>query len=345
MKKNKNIRIVNIMLLVTAMLIWIAGPAQAQITKYTDEDTYLAALANLGYSSFKEGFENDAVWGSARSFVLVTNSAPSITSMGITWTSNHPDTNEITTSSGAARSGDWGIYDRNHGHATGSVAQCDVDTPPAGCFFHDGVSGTIEPGTNVLHGVGGWVRTNTPFARINIILDNTTTVDFENIPLGTTYLFFGVIDTNGFNSFEIRETEGAVGDEKFIFADDFTFGAGLTPGNTPPVANNNDYATNEGTELSIAAPGVLGNDTDADGDALTAILNVGPSNGTLTLNSDGSFTYTPNAGFTGLDTFTYHANDGLDDSNIATVTITVNPLNDSPVVNDALPAIYLLLLN
>ena len=115
--------------------------------------------------------------------------------------------------------------------------------------------------------------------------------------------------------------------------------------NTPPVANDNAYATNAGIELTIAAPGVLGNDTDADGDPLTAILNVAPFNGTLTLNPNGSFTYTPDANFIGLDTFTYHANDGADDSNIATVTITVNPPKDPPVANNALPAVNSLLLD
>jgi VCBS repeat-containing protein len=99
------------------------------------------------------------------------------------------------------------------------------------------------------------------------------------------------------------------------------------------------------TLFSIAAPGVLGNDTDADGDPLTAILNVGPPNGTLSLNPNGSFTYTPNANFTGLDTFTYHANDGTADSNIATVTITVYPRQDPPVANGAIPAVNSLLLD
>src|SRR5262249_49927830 len=70
-------------------------------------------------------------------------------------------------------------------------------------------------------------------------------------------------------------------------------------------------------------PGVLGNDSDPDGDALTAVLANGPANGTLTLNADGSFTYTPNAGFAGSDSFTYRANDGAASSSPATVNITV----------------------
>jgi VCBS repeat-containing protein len=76
--------------------------------------------------------------------------------------------------------------------------------------------------------------------------------------------------------------------------------------------------------------GVLANDTDPEGQVLTAILVTGPSHGTLTLNADGTFTYTPAPNFNGTDTFTYMANDGSLDSNVATVTITVTPVNDPP---------------
>jgi len=80
---------------------------------------------------------------------------------------------------------------------------------------------------------------------------------------------------------------------------------------------------------------VLQNDTDADGDVLTAVLAGGPSSGTVSLNSDGSFTYSPNAGFTGNDSFTYKANDGKTDSNTATVTITVSARKDTVAVTSA----------
>ena len=106
--------------------------------------------------------------------------------------------------------------------------------------------------------------------------------------------------------------------------------------NTAPVANNDAFAVNEDTPLVIAAAGVLGNDTDAETDPLTATVVTGPTNGTLMLNPDGSFTYTPNANFNGVDSFTYQANDGTANSNIATVNITVNAVNDAPVAtNDA----------
>ena len=112
----------------------------------------------------------------------------------------------------------------------------------------------------------------------------------------------------------------------------------VSPVNDAPVAVNDAYTTNEDTPLTVVlANSVLVNDTDTEGNALTAILNVGPANGTLTLNANGTFTYTPAANYNGSDTFTYHANDGTGNSNIATVTITVSTLiNDVPVaVNDA----------
>ena len=102
--------------------------------------------------------------------------------------------------------------------------------------------------------------------------------------------------------------------------------------NDAPVAEDNAYVTDEDTTLNVAAPGVMDNDSDVDGNTLNAVLNVGPTNGTVTLNSDGSFTYTPNANFNGTDSFTYYANDGLLDSNVATVMLTVNAVNDTPQI-------------
>src|SRR5438309_3101270 len=86
--------------------------------------------------------------------------------------------------------------------------------------------------------------------------------------------------------------------------------------------------------MAVIAPGVLGNDTDAEGDPLTAILVSGPSHGTLALNANGGFTYTPAANYNGLDSFSYKANDGGLDSNVATVTITIIPVNDAPVASN-----------
>jgi len=107
----------------------------------------------------------------------------------------------------------------------------------------------------------------------------------------------------------------------------------VTPVNDAPVAVNDTYATSFQKALTVdAVNGVLKNDSDVDGDPMTAILVTNVNNGTLVLAADGSFTYTPNTGFNGVDTFTYTANDGTLDSNIATVSITVSAFANTPPV-------------
>jgi VCBS repeat-containing protein len=108
--------------------------------------------------------------------------------------------------------------------------------------------------------------------------------------------------------------------------------------NTAPMAASDNYSVNEDTPLNVAAPGILNNDADPDMDPMTAMLVSGPSHAaSFTLNSDGSFSYTPSAEFSGADSFAYKANDGLLDSNMATVTITVNAVNDAPVITSMAP--------
>ena len=99
----------------------------------------------------------------------------------------------------------------------------------------------------------------------------------------------------------------------------------------PPVAVGDAYSMNEDDTLNInAAAGVLGNDSDPDLDPKTAVKDSDPTNGTLSLAADGSFTYDPDADFNGTDTFTYHVEAGGESSNSATVTITITAINDPP---------------
>jgi hypothetical protein len=104
--------------------------------------------------------------------------------------------------------------------------------------------------------------------------------------------------------------------------------------NVPPVANDDTYNTDEDTPLNVSvADGVLDNDTDAGLDSLSAAVVTPPSNGTLSLNLDGSFTYTPDPNWFGTDTFIYSATDDDLASDTATVTINVAPVNDPPVLS------------
>ena len=120
----------------------------------------------------------------------------------------------------------------------------------------------------------------------------------------------------GTDTFTYRANDGA--------ADSNTATVTITvnQGNDPPAAKDDTYAFTKGNTLSVpAASGVLTNDTDPNGDNLTARLVTGPSMGTLTLNPDGSFAYTkPKKGFQGV-TFVYEASDGNGGTDRATVTI------------------------
>jgi hypothetical protein len=100
--------------------------------------------------------------------------------------------------------------------------------------------------------------------------------------------------------------------------------------NHPPVANNDTVTTPEEQAVNI---NVLANDTDPDGDTLTPVLVTGPANGSVTINSDGTFHYTPNALFYGTDQFTYRANDGQAQSNLATVTVSITRVDHPPTVS------------
>ena len=103
----------------------------------------------------------------------------------------------------------------------------------------------------------------------------------------------------------------------------------------PPVANNDAYSAANGTPLVVgAAAGVQANDTDPAGRPLSSTAVTQPAHGTLTLNADGSFTYTPTGGYAGPDSFTYRDSDGLASSNIATVSITVAAGALPPVANN-----------
>jgi len=102
---------------------------------------------------------------------------------------------------------------------------------------------------------------------------------------------------------------------------------------TSPVSVDDAFATRANRTLTVNAPGVLGNDSDADGDTLTVALTRGPGNGQLTLRPDGGFTYTPRIGFSGVDTFAYRAGDGTGSGNDATVSIFVSAPIPSTVSN------------
>jgi hypothetical protein len=193
------------------------------------ESAYTAKLAELGFGTFQEGFEG-AAWASVRA----PDTAPSVNAQAIRWTTNYPATNEITTGTGPARTGTYGFYDPDHGFATGTPAECDIDNPPVHCLFYDGWTGTRMSG-GVFQGAGGYF-TGITDANIAVLLDGGAPIGLGRLP-DPGHHFFGVIRTTAFSTFQFREMDGKVGQEKLIFADDFTFGTGDAPINQAPTAH------------------------------------------------------------------------------------------------------------
>lgn len=125
--------------------------------------------------------------------------------------------------------------------------------------------------------------------------------------------------TTGTYSFEYVASDGALDSAPATVTINLT-------ANTAPTAAADAFNGTEGQALNVPSPGVLANDSDPEGQPLTATLNSGPANGSLNLNPDGAFTYTPNAGFSGADSFTYTAGDGALSSPAATVSLSINDL-------------------
>ena len=109
----------------------------------------------------------------------------------------------------------------------------------------------------------------------------------------------------------------------------------ITPVNDAPVAADDSFETSEDNSLSISTSDLLANDSDVDGDTLTVNLTPisGPTNGTLSVNSVGSFRYTPDADFNGTDSFVYEVSDADGLVARATVVITVTAVNDEPTTS------------
>ncbi|WP_291987644.1 Ig-like domain-containing protein [Luteitalea sp.] len=139
----------------------------------------------------------------------------------------------------------------------------------------------------------------------------------------------GTLSLNASGSFTYTPTTGYNGPDSFTYRATNAAGNGnvvtvsLTVNGGAPTTVADTYSTPFNTTLSVAAPGVLANDNNNGGGNLTAVLVTGTSNGTLTLNANGSFSYTPTTGYNGPDSFTYRATNGAGNGNVVTVSIAV----------------------
>jgi VCBS repeat-containing protein len=129
---------------------------------------------------------------------------------------------------------------------------------------------------------------------------------------------------NGQDNFTFEVSDGKVDSAAA------TVSISVTPGNDPPIANDDSAAAQE--DVPIITIDVLKNDTDPDKDRLVVVKASQGRHGSVTINTNSTLTYAPNRNFSGKDTFTYTLSDGKDGTDIAKVNVTVNAVNDAPSI-------------
>ncbi|MFK7958792.1 MAG: ThuA domain-containing protein [Lysobacterales bacterium] len=192
-------------------------------------------------------------------------------------------------------------------------------------FMESAAFNTLTPRDNLAAGDTLWALANTSTQNYILYdLDSPATLGVEGLAPGQ-YTLTWFDPASGQSSMETRNASDAP------FAVPGSFGAEValhlapsgTIENRPPLSSADSYSTGEDETLTVAAPGVLDNDSDLDGDPITAVLIDQANSGSVTLAADGGFSYTPNGGFTGSDTFTYQATDSTLNSPTTSVTISV----------------------
>jgi VCBS repeat-containing protein len=146
------------------------------------------------------------------------------------------------------------------------------------------------------------------------VVDSQATNGTLNLNSDGSFTYIPNASFTGVDTFTYHETNGAMNSNTATVSIDVV---------APPVATDSDFATPENQPLTVPSPGLLAGVIGSGNLPLIATIDSFPLNGTLSQNPDGSYTYTPNSGFIGSDSFTYHASDGTNNSNEATVTITV----------------------
>jgi VCBS repeat-containing protein len=218
------------------------------------------------------------------------------------------------------------ISDGNAGQdiATVTISVQPVNDPPT---VADGTFATNEDEVRTVQAPG--------------VLRNAS--DPEDDPLTAvlvTDVSHGVLQLSGDGGFVYDPDTDFNGQDQFTFAatDGLSQSAPATAVinvigiNDAPVATADSYATSEDETLTVSAPGILENDVDVDGDALTITVVNGVMHGELNVSQDGGFTYTPDEAYSGDDGFQYQIDDGTLASQ-ATVTISVGPVNDPPTAS------------
>src|SRR5207247_1787203 len=149
-----------------------------------------------------------------------------------------------------------------------------------------------------------------------------------------SFTYTPALNYNGPDSFTYKANDGQLDSPTHDTVSITVTPVNDAPGTSGGVVADDSYTTPEDTTLTVAAPCVLPNDPHSSPTRRSSDLVTGPAHGTLSLNNDGSFTYTPALNYNGPDSFTYKANDGQADSALATVSITITGVNDTPVATN-----------
>ncbi len=215
------------------------------------------------------------------------------------------------------------ISDGNGGEATASVS---ISVSPVNDI----------PVTN-----NDQIGTNEDQSVVINVLGNDSDVDGDSLAISdTTDPANGVIVVNGNGSITYTPDSNFNGPDTFTYTVDdgnggvstATVNVTVNPVNDAPVAVGENVSLDEDTPTTFS--NLLDNDSDVDGDTLSILSVTQGQNGSVTLNGNGTVTYTPNNNFFGEDNFTYTIVDGNGGQATATVAITVNPVNDNPVALD-----------
>jgi hypothetical protein len=211
---------------ISIALIMVSSIANSA-TIYLDETEYLNALADLGYGSIYEGFEDNVVWEESRTSISSSGGTSSTTSQGLIWKSNFANS---STGKGAAHDDVYGFFSNPHGNTLDGGSGCEPSennwNDP--CWQYDGW--IVESETSeTLYGIGGWIDSDTTGAKITFLLDGVNVNPDRDGEAFLGWTFVGIIDETGFSTVEIVELTGADYDQHPIWGDSFTVGVSAIP--------------------------------------------------------------------------------------------------------------------
>jgi hypothetical protein len=210
-----------------SIVLLIVSSAANASQIYLDETAYLNALADLGYGTIYEGFEDNVVWDDSRTSISNPGSTPSTASQGLIWKSNFANS---STGTGAAHDGAYGFFSNPHGNTTDGGFGCEpVENDwNDSCWQYDGWIVESETG-ETLYGIGGWIDSDTTGAKVTFLLDGINVNPDRDGEAFLGWNFVGIIDETGFSTVEIVELSGADYDQHHIWGDSFTVGVSAVP--------------------------------------------------------------------------------------------------------------------